>query len=204
MRARTVHSALGWIPGEGPTHDEDDPLALRPADRRRVLDGESRAAGHAAARRRRADRTSCWSATPTSSRRSAPASRSRSSSPPGSSRPPRLTHIFRQAAGSMIVQGAHAIRRGEAPDFTAGEGMRRDLFLIERADPRAGAGGDRLARRRAAARALRHRPGPRHPGVRARVPGRARDRRAQRGAARGAQPRRPSRCAAAGCGSATS
>ena len=27
-------------------------------------------------------------------------------------------HIFRQAAGSMIVQGAHAIRRGERPDFT--------------------------------------------------------------------------------------
>ena len=33
----------------------------------------------------------------------------------------RLTHIFRQAAGSMIVQGAHAIRRGEAPDFRAAE-----------------------------------------------------------------------------------
>jgi exodeoxyribonuclease V alpha subunit len=37
----------------------------------------------------------------------------------------------------MIVQGAHAIRRGERPAFTAGEGMRRDLFLISRADPRA-------------------------------------------------------------------
>ena len=37
----------------------------------------------------------------------------------------------------MIVQGAHAIRRGEAPDFNAGEEMRRDLFLIERADARA-------------------------------------------------------------------
>ena len=49
----------------------------------------------------------------------------------------RLTHIFRQAAGSMIVQGAHAIRRGEPPSFARAEGMRRDLFLIERADPRA-------------------------------------------------------------------
>jgi exodeoxyribonuclease V alpha subunit len=49
----------------------------------------------------------------------------------------RLTHIFRQAAGSMIVQGAHSIRRGEAPSFRAEPGMRRDLFLIERADPRA-------------------------------------------------------------------
>src|SRR6185437_1566349 len=49
----------------------------------------------------------------------------------------RLTHIFRQAADSMIVQGAHAIRGGAAPSFSAGEGMRRDLFLIERAAPRA-------------------------------------------------------------------
>jgi exodeoxyribonuclease V alpha subunit len=47
----------------------------------------------------------------------------------------RLTHIFRQAAGSMIVQGAHAIRRGNAPDFAPSAEMRRDLFLIERGDP---------------------------------------------------------------------
>jgi exodeoxyribonuclease V alpha subunit len=46
----------------------------------------------------------------------------------------RLTHIFRQAAGSMIVQGAHAIRRGEMPSFAASEGMRRDLFLISRSE----------------------------------------------------------------------
>jgi exodeoxyribonuclease V alpha subunit len=46
-----------------------------------------------------------------------------------------LTHIFRQAAGSMIVQGAHAIRRGEAPDFSARGDMRRDLFLIEHRNP---------------------------------------------------------------------
>jgi exodeoxyribonuclease V alpha subunit len=47
----------------------------------------------------------------------------------------RLTHIFRQAAGSMIVQGAHAIRVGQMPDFAPGAAMRRDLFLIERPDP---------------------------------------------------------------------
>jgi exodeoxyribonuclease V alpha subunit len=47
----------------------------------------------------------------------------------------RLSHIFRQAAGSMIVQGAHAIRRGQPPVLTVAPGMRRDLFLIERADP---------------------------------------------------------------------
>ena len=49
----------------------------------------------------------------------------------------RLTHIFRQAADSMIVQGAHAIRGGDAPSFRAAEGMRRDLFLIERPSARA-------------------------------------------------------------------
>jgi exodeoxyribonuclease V alpha subunit len=47
-----------------------------------------------------------------------------------------LTHIFRQAAGSMIVRGAHAVRRGEPPSFEVAEGLRRDLFLIEREDPR--------------------------------------------------------------------
>ena len=48
-----------------------------------------------------------------------------------------LTHIFRQAAGSMIVRGAHAVKRGEPPSFEVSEGLRRDLFLIERDDPRA-------------------------------------------------------------------
>jgi exodeoxyribonuclease V alpha subunit len=47
----------------------------------------------------------------------------------------RLSHIFRQAAGSMIVQGAHAVRAGRPPDFASTTGMRRDLFMIERADP---------------------------------------------------------------------
>lgn len=36
----------------------------------------------------------------------------------------------------MIVQGAHAIRRGEVPNFSAGGEMRRDLFLVERRNPR--------------------------------------------------------------------
>jgi exodeoxyribonuclease V alpha subunit len=49
----------------------------------------------------------------------------------------RLNHIFRQAAGSMIVQGAHAIRRGATPSFSPDEGMRRDLFMITRPDPQA-------------------------------------------------------------------
>jgi exodeoxyribonuclease V alpha subunit len=47
----------------------------------------------------------------------------------------RLEKIFRQAAGSMIIRGAHAVRKGSAPSFVPGEGMRRDLYLIERSDP---------------------------------------------------------------------
>jgi exodeoxyribonuclease V alpha subunit len=47
----------------------------------------------------------------------------------------KLTHIFRQAAGSLIVRGAHAVRVGEPPSFAAGDGVDRDLFLIERDDP---------------------------------------------------------------------
>jgi exodeoxyribonuclease V alpha subunit len=37
----------------------------------------------------------------------------------------------------MIVQGAHAIRRGEMPRLRPSEGMRRDLFMIEREQPEA-------------------------------------------------------------------
>ena len=47
----------------------------------------------------------------------------------------RLTRIFRQAAGSMIVQGAHAIRRGEMPEFMAGSGMRPKNGRTERSHP---------------------------------------------------------------------
>ena len=48
----------------------------------------------------------------------------------------RLTHIFRQAAGSMIVRGAHAVRARRArPRSRPRAGLTRDLFLIERDDP---------------------------------------------------------------------
>jgi exodeoxyribonuclease V alpha subunit len=134
IRARTVHSALGWIPGEGPTHDEHDPLPcdllivdetsmanlellvtlLRAvgADTNVVLVGDADQLAPVGAGKPFAELISSG-AVPVA----------------------RLSHIFRQAAGSMIVQGAHAIRRGELPSFKAGDGMRRDLFLLERTDP---------------------------------------------------------------------
>ena len=132
LDASTVHSALGWIPDQGPTVEELDTDVL-------IVDETSMAnlellvtlLGAAGPRP-----TSSSSATPISSRRSEPASHS----PSSSSRPvpiAELTHIFRQAAGSMIVRGAHAVRTGSPPSFAPSEGMTRDLFMIERADPRA-------------------------------------------------------------------
>ncbi len=41
----------------------------------------------------------------------------------------RLTHIFRQAAESDIVVGAHAVNNGELPDFTKKD---KDLFFLRR------------------------------------------------------------------------
>ena len=167
LEASTVHSALGWIPGEGPSLDEDDPLrcdllvvdetsmanlellvtllrAVGPGTHV-VLVGDADQLAPVGAGKPFAELVACG-LVPTA----------------------RLAHIFRQAAGSMIVQGAHAIRGGRAPSFTHADGMRQDLFLIERADPVAGARADRRAREPAAARALRRRPGERRAGVRAR------------------------------------
>jgi exodeoxyribonuclease V alpha subunit len=136
MRATTVHSALGWIPGEGPTHDEHDPLEcdllivdepsmanllllvtlLRAVGPRThvVLVGDADQLAPVGAGKPFAELIASG-AVPTA----------------------RLTHIFRQAAGSMIVQAAHAVRRGETPQFAPMHGMRRDLFLIERSNARA-------------------------------------------------------------------
>jgi exodeoxyribonuclease V alpha subunit len=136
VRALTVHSALGWIPGEGPTHNEDDPLTCDLL----IVDESSMANLELLVTLLRAV------AEPTHVVLVGDADQL---APVGAGKPfaelvwsravptTRLTHIFRQAAGSMIVQGAHSIRRGQPPDFRPSPQMRRDLFLIERADPRA-------------------------------------------------------------------
>lgn len=132
--ASTIHSALGWVPGHGPSHDEDDPLRcdllivdetsmanlallvtlLRAVGPRThvVLVGDADQLAPVGAGKPFAELVESG-VVPTA----------------------RLTHIFRQAAGSMIVQGAHAIRAGRPPSFAAGPDMRRDLFLLERPDP---------------------------------------------------------------------
>jgi exodeoxyribonuclease V alpha subunit len=47
----------------------------------------------------------------------------------------RLTHIFRQAARSMITTAAHEINEGRPPHLTPGEGQERDFFFVERNTP---------------------------------------------------------------------
>ena len=134
--ASTVHSALQWIPGEGPAHDEDDPLK---ADLL-ILDESSMANLELMVTLLRAVAAQTHVVLVGDADQLAPV---------GAGKPfaemltsgvvpsTRLTHIFRQAAGSMIVQGAHAIRRGEMPTFEPveladGVETRRDLFMMER------------------------------------------------------------------------
>ena len=133
LRARTVHSALGWIPGEGPTHDEQDPLACDLL----IVDETSMANLELLVTLLRAVADGTHVVLVGDADQLAPVGAGKpfaeliaSDTVPTT----RLTHIFRQAAGSMIVQGAHAIRRGEVPEFSPSADMRRDLFLIERRD----------------------------------------------------------------------
>jgi exodeoxyribonuclease V alpha subunit len=136
LRATTIHSALGWIPGEGPTHDEQDPL---PCDLL-IVDETSMANLELLLTLLRAVASETHVVLVGDADQLAPVGAGKPFAElvaSGSVPTVRLSHIFRQAAGSMIVQGAHAIRRGQTPSFTPGEGMRRDLFLIQRADPAA-------------------------------------------------------------------
>ncbi len=134
VRARTVHSALGWIPGEGPEHDEQDPL---PCDLL-IVDESSMANLELMVTLLRAVGPITSMVLVGDADQLAPVGAGKPFAElVASGRVPTvtLTHIFRQAAGSMIVQGAHAIRRGAAPSFTPSTEMRRDLFMIERLNP---------------------------------------------------------------------
>ena len=133
MHATTVHSALGWIPGEGPTHDQQDPLRCDLL----IVDETSMANLELLVTLLRAVGPKTHVVLVGDADQLAPVGAGKPFAEliaSGSVPTARLTHIFRQAAGSMIVQGAHAIRRGEPPNFASAEQMRRDLFLIERPD----------------------------------------------------------------------
>jgi exodeoxyribonuclease V alpha subunit len=47
----------------------------------------------------------------------------------------RLSHIFRQAGGSLIVANAHRIDAGRMPVTTAGPDETQDFFVVEREEP---------------------------------------------------------------------
>jgi exodeoxyribonuclease V alpha subunit len=135
VRAKTVHSALGWIPGEGPTHDQQDPL---PCDLL-IVDETSMANLELLVTLLRAVGTEANVVLVGDADQLAPVGAGKPFAEliaSGAVPTARLNHIFRQAAGSMIVQGAHAIRQGRTPSFKATAGMRRDLFLVQRDDPR--------------------------------------------------------------------
>jgi exodeoxyribonuclease V alpha subunit len=134
--ASTIHSALGWIPGQGPTVDELDCDLL-------IVDETSMANLELLVTLLRAVGGGTHVVLVGDADQLAPV---------GAGKPfaelveakavpvAELTHIFRQAAGSMIVRAAHAVRHGEPPSFRHEDGLTRDLFLIERADPRAALG----------------------------------------------------------------
>ena len=133
VEASTIHAALGWVPGQGPTVDELDAALL-------IVDETSMANLELLVTLLRAVGPRTHVVLVGDADQLAPV---------GAGKPfadlvaalavpvAELTHIFRQAAGSMIVRGAHAVRHGEPPSFAAAEGLRRDLFLIERDDPSA-------------------------------------------------------------------
>jgi exodeoxyribonuclease V alpha subunit len=130
FNATTVHAALGWVPGVGPSKDEltDDLLVVDETSMANLvlLVTLLRAVGEGMHVVLVGDADQL--------------------APVGAGKPfaelvesgavpvARLTHIFRQAAGSMIVRGAHAVRQGEPPSFEVHEELRRDLFMIERDD----------------------------------------------------------------------
>ncbi len=129
--ASTIHSSLGWVPDLGPTVDELE-VDLLIVDETSMANLELLVTLLAAVGPRThvvlvgdADQL-------------APVGAGKPFAELVEARPfpvAELTHIFRQAAGSMIVRGAHAVRHGEPPSFDAGADMTRDLFLIERPDP---------------------------------------------------------------------
>ena len=133
LDASTVHSALGWIPGQGPTVDELDTDLL-------IVDETSMANLELLVTLLRAVGPRTHVVLVGDADQLAPVGAGKPFAELVEAKPvpiAELTHIFRQAAGSMIVRGAHAVRHGDPPSFAASEGMTRDLFLIERADPRA-------------------------------------------------------------------
>ena len=129
--ASTVHSALAWIPGMGPEHGEEDPLECDLL----VLDEASMANLELLVFLLRAVGDATHVVLVGDADQLAPVGAGKPFAEliaSGQVPTARLEHIFRQAAGSMIVQGAHAVRAGRPPSFRRVEGMEHDLYIAER------------------------------------------------------------------------
>jgi exodeoxyribonuclease V alpha subunit len=127
LEACTIHSALAWVPGQGPARDEVDADLL-------VVDETSMANLELLVTLLRAVGPRTHVVLVGDADQLAPVGAGKPFAELVASRAvpvAELTHIFRQAAGSMIVRGAHAVRHGEPPEYGG------DLFMVERADPRA-------------------------------------------------------------------
>jgi exodeoxyribonuclease V alpha subunit len=131
--ASTIHSALGWIPGQGPTREEIEADLL-------VVDETSMANLELLVTLLRAVGPDMHVVLVGDADQLAPVGAGKPFAELVEAKPvpvAQLTHIFRQAAGSMIVRGAHEVRQGRPPSFEPDENLTRDLFMIERSDPRA-------------------------------------------------------------------
>ncbi|WP_022928745.1 SF1B family DNA helicase RecD2 [Patulibacter americanus] len=133
-RATTIHRLLGFVPGDGFQHDEDDPI---PDGGMLVVDEASMLPLDLAVALLRAVGPSTHVLLVGDVDQLAPVG-------PGrvlqdlleSQRVPavRLSRIFRQAERSLIVRTAHAMNRGEPPITQPGPDDVRDFFFIDRSD----------------------------------------------------------------------
>jgi exodeoxyribonuclease V alpha subunit len=137
--ATTIHRLLGFVPGGGFQHDEDDPI---PDGGMLVVDEASMLSLDLAVALLRAIGPRTHVLLVGDVDQLAPVGPGRvlqdlleSEAVPAV----RLTRIFRQAERSLIVRAAHAINRGEPPQTRPDPDDIRDFFFIDRADATAAA-----------------------------------------------------------------
>jgi exodeoxyribonuclease V alpha subunit len=133
-QATTIHRLLGFVPGDGFQHDEDDPI---PDGGMLVVDEASMLPLDLAVALLRAVGPRTHVLLVGDVDQLAPVGPGRvlqdlleSSVVPAV----RLTRIFRQAERSLIVRSAHAMNHGQPPITQPGPDDVRDFFFIDRAD----------------------------------------------------------------------
>jgi exodeoxyribonuclease V alpha subunit len=138
-QATTIHRLLGFVPGDGFQHDEDDPI---PDGGMLVVDEASMLSLDLAVALLRAVGPETHVLLVGDVDQLAPVGPGRvlqdlleAQIVPAV----RLTRIFRQAERSLIVRSAHAMNHGQPPITQAGPDDVRDFFFIDRSDALAAA-----------------------------------------------------------------